>query len=159
MPWTLEMENLTGRTLTPFPVDLGPPPHRVADPSQAIPEGARGAIDPLGFNPVFVYAPLPKIPGLANGVAVQLALTQVPASILVRTQQFQVDPGNEGQDPALAPQPIEEFYFSELVEGAYTLTIGPEFSTVELTSTSQGTSGGCLWLPVTLMLEGLGRFA
>lgn len=159
MTWSLELENLTGRTLTPYPVVIGPPPQRVADPSAAIAEGAVGTIDPSGFNPVYVYVPLPKLPGLANGLIVQLALDQAPAAILVRTQQYQVEPGSEGSDPAQAPQLIQEHLFSDLVEGAYVLRIGPEFSTVELESKSQGTNGGCLWLPLTLMLGGLDSMA
>ena len=156
MAWNLTLQNDIGRAITPYPVvTTPPPPHRVADPSNAIGVGASGTVDVAGFNPVYIYPPLPQIAGQPNGFIVQLDLESPDPTILVISYQYKVPPGEEQGDPANQPVAIAQFPFTGLEEGSYELVAGEgmlDFALNKASSSSNG--GGCLILPFYLLAGG-----
>jgi hypothetical protein len=104
--YTVTLVNNGGIDLVPYPVVTSPPPpHREADPANAIPGGSSAPIDPGGFNPLYHHA------DSELGFIVQLALDDDPAQILVVLHRYTVPPGQEGTDPALQPVKLDEKLF------------------------------------------------
>ncbi len=96
--YTIRIFNQTSEPLVPFPVvTTPPPPHREADPSNAVPPDGLGDIVPTGFNPMY-YSPARNF-----SVLLQLGLDDDPPQILGRIFTHVVPPGQEGTDPALQP--------------------------------------------------------
>ena len=144
MPWSLKLENDSGRALTPYPVDPGPPPQRIEDAANAVPNGGSATIDVEGFNPAYIYAPLPQVPGQPNGLVVQMDLQSPDPGLLVITFQYRVAPGQESGDPAQQPVKVTEYPFTGLSEGAYALVLEAGLLNVRLDPIESGSSGsGC----------------
>ena len=99
----LEIRNLTGRTLTPYPLrTTPPPPRREADPTNDIVGGGIASIDPLGFNPVYYNANITEL-DRTNGLFLGLQLDDEPYRIQFKLFHYRVPPGEAGTDPALQP--------------------------------------------------------
>ena len=104
--YTIRLSNDTTAKLIPYPVVTSPPPpHREADPANSVFAGHSKLLDPTGFNPLFYFD------GRKVSLTWQFALDENPPTILVRTTQHQVPPGQEGNDPALKPTLVSEELF------------------------------------------------
>lgn len=86
-----------------------PPPHRAC--TRKLQPGLAASVDPLDFNPVIWD------PGSKLGTIVLMALGEEPPTVLVRRLQYQVEPGQEGNDPALQPALLEDLYLEADPDG------------------------------------------
>ncbi len=100
--WAVNLENLTGVPLDYCEVVTDPPPpHREC--TRTLQPNLIAEIDPTDFNPA-IWDPLSKL-----GTVVLMALDDDPPAVLVRRFQFQVEPGQQGNDMALQPVLEEEW--------------------------------------------------
>ena len=118
----LRLRNQSGSELVPYPVVTDPPPpHRVADPGNAVPHNSATALDPQGFNPVFYTGGITD-DSKANTLQLQFALDQEPYSILARTLHSHVAPDQETNDPSLQPILLHEV-FAEIENRDYRIIV------------------------------------
>lgn len=116
-PKELTLENRSGGPLQPYGV-VNAQRVPVGDPVR---DGTSYAIDPDGFNMVF-YDPGVTAPAEPNGLAVQADFGSDPRMILTRVYRYVVKPGQEGGDPANAPQ-LHEDHLLELDPATETVVI------------------------------------
>lgn len=155
MTWLLELKNDSGRALTPYPVDVGPPPKRLEDPANTIAISDSMSIDTGGFNPAFVVKSLPQNPGVPNGFVIQFDFSGAVGELLVRTFSYPVTPDQDDGTPATQPTLIAEFPFTELKEGSYELTAGVNLQDFQLQAASGSKGGGCVFWPLLFVTGAL----
>ena len=119
----LTFRNVTGQTLTPYPVvTTPPPPHREADSAANISPGGTASIDPLGFNPVYYAAGITD-PTQANGVYLGLDLDDAaPFMIQFKVFHYRVPPGQAGHDPDKQPILLHTGV-QEIIDVDHTITV------------------------------------
>lgn len=100
----LTLRNVTGHTLTPYPVVSDPPPlHREADTAGDIENHGSASINPFGFNPVY-YVPGIDDEDQPNGVYIGLDLDgAAPWYIQYKIFHYKVPPGEAAKDPDKQP--------------------------------------------------------
>lgn len=118
----ISLDNQTTVDLVPYPVVTAPPPpHRESDPANTLPAGSQVVLNHNGFNPLYYHADSKR------GVVIQFDLASTPAQLFVRGFHYQVEPGKEGNDPALQPTSFMDWLF-EISKDNVTLTLKPDGS-------------------------------